>query len=63
MYAGADGAFEMVEDDGESLAYAADPAGATRTTTWRWDDADRTLEWSVWRAAPRRRAAPRSTRG
>ena len=52
VYAGADGSFEMVEDDGISLDYrdaatAAAKEGAMRTTTWRWSDATKTLTWSV----------------
>jgi alpha-glucosidase len=52
VYAGADGSFEMVEDDGISLDYrdaatAAAKEGAMRTTTWRWSDATKTLTWAV----------------
>jgi alpha-glucosidase (family GH31 glycosyl hydrolase) len=51
VYGGRDEEFEMVEDDGISLDYsnAREGAGdaATRTTMWRWDDALKTLTWSV----------------
>ena len=47
IYAGADGGFDLVEDDGISLAYQSDPSAATRTTTWRWNDTARSLTWSV----------------
>ena len=48
VYAGADGTFDLVEDDGETLDYAAvgGEAHATRTTTFTWRDASRTLSWS-----------------
>lgn len=45
VYAGADGSFALVEDDGETLDYAK--KGAKRTTTFSWDDAKRELTWSV----------------
>jgi alpha-glucosidase len=45
VYAGRDGSFAMVEDDGHSLAYSAQ--GTTRTTTWSWNDATHTLSWAV----------------
>ena len=55
IYAGADGDFDMVEDDGISYDYSGEAAGAAsdednpmvRTTTWRWNDSDKTLTWSV----------------
>ena len=47
VYSGADGSFEMVEDDGISLDYQSDPGGETRTTTWSWDNAAKTLTWLV----------------
>jgi len=47
VYGGGDGSFEMVEDDGISLEYEANPGSATRTTMWRWDHAAKTLTWSV----------------
>jgi len=50
VYGGCDAVFEMVEDDGITLDYraaAAPKAAATRVTTWRWDDAAKTLTWSV----------------
>jgi len=46
VYGGADGRFALVEDDGETTAYAT-AAGATRTTTFTWKEAARTLSWSV----------------
>jgi alpha-glucosidase len=47
VYAGADGAFTLTEDDGETTAYAADYGAATRRTAFLWDDAARTLSWTV----------------
>jgi alpha-glucosidase len=47
VYAGRDGAFELVEDDGETLAYATDYEAATRRTSFVWADATRTLSWTV----------------
>lgn len=47
VYAGRDGAFELVEDDGETLAYATDYEAATRRTSFVWKDATRTLSWTV----------------
>jgi len=44
VYAGADGSFDLVEDDGESTAYLV---GQIRTTRLRWDDATQTLSWKV----------------
>jgi len=46
VYAGADGSFTMVEDDGISLDYQNN-VNATRTTTWTWLDSNRTLTWTV----------------
>jgi alpha-glucosidase len=47
VYAGRDGAFTLVEDDGSSLAYQADYDAATRRTAFVWTDATRTLSWTV----------------
>lgn len=44
VYAGADGSFELIEDDGETTAYEA---GAVRRTTFTWSDAARVLSWHV----------------
>jgi len=44
IYAGADGSFDLVEDDGDTEAYAS---GKVRTTSFRWSDAEGTLSWSV----------------
>mmetsp|Transcript_25574 Transcript_25574/g.79777 ORF Transcript_25574/g.79777 Transcript_25574/m.79777 type:complete len:222 (+) Transcript_25574:1010-1675(+) len=44
VYSGADGAFDLVEDDGETLGYEE---GEVRYTHLRWDDAQRTLSWKV----------------
>ena len=44
VYAGADGAFELVEDDGHSFAYQT---GAVRRTAFAYSDASRTLSWTV----------------
>jgi len=44
VYSGADGAFDLIEDDGETTAYES---GELRTTRLRWDDARRTLSWKV----------------
>ncbi|CAE8625768.1 unnamed protein product [Polarella glacialis] len=43
VFGGADGSFELVEDDGESVDYEA---GHTCTTLLTWDDASRVLQWS-----------------
>jgi alpha-glucosidase len=50
VYGGADGAFQMIEDDGETTDYAT--ATAMRGTTFSWDDKARTLSWVVSRGAP-----------
>mmetsp|Transcript_56516 Transcript_56516/g.123584 ORF Transcript_56516/g.123584 Transcript_56516/m.123584 type:complete len:1328 (-) Transcript_56516:77-4060(-) len=42
VYTGADGSFELVEDDGASVNYEV---GRVRTTTFRWYDSARTLSW------------------
>lgn len=47
VYAGRDGAFTMVEDDGTTMEYLVDTTAATRVTQWTWNDAKRTLTWSV----------------
>ena len=47
VYAGRDGAFTLVEDDGVSLDYATSPSTATRSTQFVWVDATRTLSWTV----------------
>lgn len=44
VYGGADGIFEMVEDDGETTTYEA---GHSRTLNFQWDDASRRLSWSL----------------
>jgi len=44
VYAGADGSFDLIEDDGETMAYEA---GAVRTTRLRWSDSTSTLSWEV----------------
>eukprot|EP00928_Gymnodinium_smaydae_P088357 TRINITY_DN72458_c0_g1_i1.p1 TRINITY_DN72458_c0_g1~~TRINITY_DN72458_c0_g1_i1.p1 ORF type:complete len:860 (+),score=159.97 TRINITY_DN72458_c0_g1_i1:44-2581(+) len=44
IYAGCDGSFALVEDDGESTGYEV---GKTRTTTLRWSDSARTLTWTI----------------
>jgi len=44
IYAGADGSFELIEDDGDTEAYAS---GNVRTTSLAWSNADRTLSWTV----------------
>ena len=43
VYAGADGAFTLHEDDGETTAYAA---GAVATLALSWDDAAGCLSWA-----------------
>ena len=47
VYAGKDGSFVQVEDDGISYDYETSAATATRTTTWSWTDASKTLSWKV----------------
>jgi alpha-glucosidase len=42
VYGGRDGAFTLVEDDGESRAYET---GHVRRTEFKWDDGARTLAW------------------
>ena len=44
VYGGRDGSFALVEDDGESTAYAS---GGVRTTRLSWDDKAQTLSWRV----------------
>jgi len=44
VYAGKDGSFVLVEDDGETLGYTA---GQTRNTHLKWDEASKTLSWTV----------------
>lgn len=44
VYSGADGEFELVEDDGESTAYES---GKTRATRFVWNDHARVLRWTV----------------
>ena len=44
VFPGKDGSFEMVEDDGETLAYTQ---GQTRVTVFAWGDNMRTLTWTV----------------
>mmetsp|Transcript_14254 Transcript_14254/g.24735 ORF Transcript_14254/g.24735 Transcript_14254/m.24735 type:complete len:552 (-) Transcript_14254:179-1834(-) len=44
VFGGADGAFELVEDDGWSTSYAQ---GAARTTSFTWDDSTQTLSWQM----------------
>lgn len=47
VYAGRDGAFTLVEDDGATLDYATGDAAAERRTAWAWDDSARLLSWVV----------------
>ena len=47
IYAGKDGSFDLIEDDGISLEYQTNANHATRTTTWSWSDATKTLTWLV----------------
>mmetsp|Transcript_136081 Transcript_136081/g.339375 ORF Transcript_136081/g.339375 Transcript_136081/m.339375 type:complete len:769 (-) Transcript_136081:88-2394(-) len=44
IYAGADGYFDFVEDDGETTSYEA---GHTRTIHFRWQDSARRLTWQL----------------
>jgi alpha-glucosidase len=44
VYAGADGSFTLVEDDGETQDYTS---GATRRTAFTWDDSTGMLKWTV----------------
>ena len=44
IYPGKDATFILVEDDGKTTAYQR---GALRRTTFRWDDASRTVSWAV----------------
>lgn len=45
VYAGGDGVFTLVEDDGETLAY--EKSGAIRSTTLKWSDSEKTLSWTT----------------
>jgi alpha-glucosidase (family GH31 glycosyl hydrolase) len=47
VYAGRDGSFTLVEDDGTSLEYQLDDSAATRRTAFTWNNAARTLSWTV----------------
>ena len=49
VYGGADGAFVLVEDDGETTAYAS--GNGVRRTSLAWDDGAATLSWSCKGAA------------
>jgi alpha-glucosidase len=44
IYPGANGTFTLAEDDGQTTAYKT---GQERHVTFTWDDATRTLGWSV----------------
>lgn len=44
VYAGADGEFELFEDDGETYAYKS---GEVRKTMFEWDDAKGQLSWKA----------------
>ena len=47
VYAGADGKFDLVEDDGETTDYATKGSSATRVTSFTWSDATKTLSWTT----------------
>lgn len=48
VYAGDDGSFTLVEDDGETLAYASGTSvAATRSTKFVWADASKVMSWTV----------------
>ena len=47
VYSGANGKFILFEDDGETYGYAQDSETAVRETLFNWDNAKRTLMWSV----------------
>jgi alpha-glucosidase len=44
VYPGQNGAFNLIEDDGKTLAYQS---GAIRKTAFAWDDDTKTLKWTV----------------
>jgi alpha-glucosidase len=44
IYPGRDGSFDLVEDDGSTLAYKK---GATRTTHFAWSETGSTLSWTT----------------
>ncbi|MDR3693395.1 TIM-barrel domain-containing protein [Mucilaginibacter sp.] len=44
IYPGKNGSFKMFEDDGVSYNYTK---GNTRTTTYNWNDATKTLSWKI----------------
>merc|ERR1712187_575453 len=50
VYAGADGAFTLVEDDGESTDYRT--GKGLRTTALSWNDAAGMLSWKVQESQP-----------
>ena len=52
VYAGADGAFTLYEDDGETLAYANEGAPAVSTLALAWAQATRCLSWVQGGAVP-----------
>jgi len=49
VYSGADGSFDMFEDDGETTAYQKEPMGgaAVRMTSFTWIDSSRVFNWKV----------------
>jgi hypothetical protein len=47
IYAGADGTFVMVEDDGESRDYETNDIKAVRHTIFNWNDQGKVLSWKV----------------
>ena len=45
VYAGGDGAFDLIEDDGITLAYTKQGAASARNTSFAWDDRGGVLSW------------------
>lgn len=46
VYGGADGAFTLYEDDGETTAYEGGADAAFAATALRWDDTAACLSWA-----------------
>ena len=47
VYAGADAAFALVEDDGETHEYQKEGGSGTRVLALTWDDTTATLAWTA----------------
>ena len=47
VYAGANKTFDLVEDDGTTLDYKTSMDTATKTTSFSWNDALKSLSWTT----------------